>query len=162
MMPDVVGTVPGTSDAAGHYPDLRGSAAAVPAVPQPDIAMAAAPKSEAPTVEDIAGKRQKKEVATLETVDLEPLPDGFKSTIVTADGGLLLTQTVRSVEAIAVKHHAAAVLFRDTLRAQVRAHTKLEARLRAMETALPAGAKQHAAEAGGLATQASAAADLTS
>jgi hypothetical protein len=133
MMPDVVEAVPGVADAASHYPDLRGSAAAVPAVPQPDIAMSAGPpKSEAPTAEDIAGKRQKKEIATLENVDPEPLPDDFKANIVTADDGLSLTQTVRSVEAIAVKHHAAVVLFRDTLRAQERAHSKLEARLRAM------------------------------
>ena len=119
--------VEGTSGSADHYPDLRGSAATVLAVPQPDVAtpdvaMSAAAKSEAATAEDAASKRQKKDKVTLDTIDLDSLPDGFKATIVTADDGLVLTQGVRSLEALAVKHHQAAVLYRDTLRGQAVAH----------------------------------------
>ena len=80
----------GMPAAADHYPDLRGSAATVLAVPQADVPMSAtaAEGSEARTAKDTAGKRQKKEEATLDTVDLDVLPEGFRDGITVADGPL--------------------------------------------------------------------------
>jgi hypothetical protein len=110
--------------------------------------------------EDTAGKRQKKEESALITVDLDGLPDDFKVGITVADGPLALTQGVRSIEALVSKHHQAVHLYRRVLTEQAENQAKLDARLKAMETALPVAAKQHATEAKDLAGQASVTADL--
>ena len=120
--------------------------------------MSAAARSEVSITEDVAGKRQKKEEVDLDTLDLSPLPDGFKSSITAAEDSLVITQDMRSIEALAVKHHQAVLLFRSKLRDQGTAQAKLEACLRAMEVAVPATARQQAAEAGDLAKLASTAA----
>ena len=132
---NVVGPQPGTSVGTGHYPDLRGSAASVLAVPPADVPMsatAAAVCPEARTAEDAAGKRQKKEETNLDSLDLEVLPDGFRAGITVADGALELTQGVRSISALVSKHHQAAVLYRRTPKEQAAGQAKLDARLRAM------------------------------
>jgi hypothetical protein len=151
---------PGTSPDVGQYPDLRGSAAAVLAVPPADVSMSAtaAAWSEARTAEDTVGKRQKKEEVNIKDVDLGALPDGFKDSTTAAVDGLTLTRDVRAVEALLVKHHQAAVVYKRQLLEQAATQSKLEARLKAMETAVPAPAKQHAAGASDLAKQATAAA----
>jgi len=117
---------------------------------------AAGPKADAAGA---VGKRQKKEESTLDTVDLDPLPDGFKDRVTVSDEGLALTQGVRSIEALVSKHHTALVLYRRLLREQAAGQAKLEARLRAMEVALPAAAKQHAAGSLDVAGQALTSAD---
>jgi hypothetical protein len=111
---------------------------------------------------DAVGKRQKKEEPTLESIDLEALPDGFRGNIVAADEPLALTQGVRSVEALVYKHHQAMVFYRRVLAEHAMSQSKLEARLKAMETAVPAVAKQHADEAKNIVSQATASAEVTS
>ena len=90
----------------------------------------------------------------IKDVDLDPLPDGFKTAITVAKGQLELTQDVGSVEALVVKHHAAVRTFKKMLIEQTAVQYKLEARLKAMETAVPAAARQSATEAMDLARQA--------
>jgi len=107
---------------------------------------------------DADKKRQKKDEVTLQSIDLSALPDGFKRSIVSAEDGLVLTQDVRAVEALVVKHHKAVLLYKDLLSQQSAAQYKLEARLGAMEVALPAASKQRSADASDLATTASTAA----
>ena len=159
-MTSIVEPATGTPVATAEYPNLRGSAASVLAVPQADVPMsataAAEPKADAAGA---VGERQKKEESTLDTVDLDPLPDGFKDRVTVSDEGLALTQGVRSIEALVSKHHTALVLYRRLLREQAAGQAKLEARLKAMEVAVPAAAKQHAAESLGVASQALASAD---
>ena len=142
-MANIVEPVPGTSPDVVHYPDLRGSAAAVPAAPDVSMSATAATGSEARTAEDTVGKQQKKDEVTYQNVDLSVVYDGYKDSIVDAADNLALTRDVRGVEALLVKHHLAVVLYQNQLVEQAAAQSKFEARLKAMETAIPAAAKQH-------------------
>ena len=74
--------------------------------------MSAAAKSEATTAEDSVGKMQKTDEVAVNDIDLDPLPDGFKTAISVAKGQLELTQDISSVEALVVKHHAAVLTFK--------------------------------------------------
>ena len=123
---NIVEPLPGTSPDASQYPDRRGSAAAVLAVPQADVPMSAtaAEGSEARTAKDTAGKRQKKETVDLKDVDLEGLPDGFKDLITVAVDGLTLTRDVRATEALLVRHHQAAVVYKRQLLEQAATQSK--------------------------------------
>ena len=51
----------------------------------------------------------------MQTLDIAALPDGFKAGVTGAADGLALTQDVRSVEALVIKHHQAVILYRDLL-----------------------------------------------
>ena len=122
--------LPGTSPDVEQYPDLRGSAATVLAVP--DVSMSAQPDASTGAGETADTKRQKKEKVTINSADLGALPDGFKDAITVAVDGLTLTRDVRAVEALLVKHHQAAVVYKSQLLEQAVTQSKLEARLKAM------------------------------
>ena len=97
---------------AGHHPDQRGSAATVLAHPQTDASMTTAnPGGAGSTGTGAEPKRQKKSEANLQGLDLTPLPEGFKAAITSPDDNLNLTQSVRALEALLMKHHQAVALY---------------------------------------------------
>ena len=134
----------------GDHPVQRGSAAMVLAGPPTDVAMSAA-QTAVPAPAATESKKQKTDEVTLQTLDIAALPDGFKAGVTCAADGLALTQDVRSVEALVIKHHQAVILYRDLL-------IKQEARLAGLESALPA-AQTNSSNAGQLASMASKTAD---